>query len=140
MNTGKSILRMTGSLAIAVLILSCVLNQEVVKDKNIRCYNNIENAPPIDKYRFEVALQVQKNWEFPNNSQCAEDLRTSIILTILPDGGIKEIFVHKKSICKDLDDSAYAAIERAAPFKPFPKELKAKDVVLGLRFFSGGIW
>ena len=140
MKTAKTIFGMTGSLAIAMLILSCASNQEAVKDKNIRCYNNIDNAPPIDEYRFEVALQVQKNWEFPNNSQCAEDLKTSIILTILPDGEIKEIFVHKKSNCKDLDDSAYAAIERAAPFKPFPKEFKAKDVVLGLRFYSGGIW
>jgi hypothetical protein len=134
----KMILAIIALMMLSALVLNCVSDQSGKKSKKI-CYHNIEDAPPIDKYRIEAAYQVNKNWKYPKNSQCIGNIQTSIVFSILPNGEIKEIFFHKKSNCKDLDDSAYSAIKRAAPFKLFPKDLNAEIVELGLRFCPNGV-
>jgi hypothetical protein len=123
---------------LSALVLGCASNQSGKKSKK-NCYHKLEDAPPIEKYQIEAVYQVNKNWEYPKNSQCIGNIQTSIVLSILPNGEIKDIFFSKKSNCKDLDDSAYSAIKRAAPFKPFPKDLDAEIVELGIRFCPNGV-
>ncbi len=130
----KQILAIFALMMLSALVLNCALDQS---KKN--CYHNLEDAQPIDKYRIEAAYQVNKSWEYPMNSQCIGNIQTSIVFSILPNGEVKDIFFHKKSNCKDLDDSAYSAIKRTAPFKPFPKDLDVETVELGLRFCPDGV-
>jgi outer membrane biosynthesis protein TonB len=134
----KLIFPITALMMLSALVLGCAPNQFGKKSKK-NCYHKLEDASPIEKYQMEAAYQVNKNWEYPKNSQCIGNIQTSIVLSILPNGEIKDMFFHKKSNCKDLDDSAYSAIKRAAPFKPFPKDLDAEIVELGLRFCPNGV-
>jgi outer membrane biosynthesis protein TonB len=123
---------------LSALVFGCATDQSEKKSKNSIC-QNMEDTSPIDKYRIEVAYQVNQNWEYPNDSKCIRNIQTSIVNSIFPNGEIEDIFFHKKSDCKDLDDSAYSAIESAAPFKPFPKDLDAEIVELGLMFSPDGV-
>ena len=130
MKAGKCVQIIVFLLLLPVLVPSCAADQSTVKTHK----KKLDSAKPVDKYRIETARQVQKNWRFPDYSACSKDSETSIVLSILPNGEIREIFFHKKSNCKDLDDSAYSAVKRSAPFKPFPKELNSDIVKVGLLF------
>ena len=126
------------SMVLSIFILSCASNQSDHND-NQQDHFSIENAPPKDKYMIEVAYKVDKTWIFPKNSLCNQNMQTSILLSILPNGEIKKVSFYEKSKCKDLDDSALSAIKRAAPFKPFPENLKVEVVDMGLRFSPKGL-
>ncbi len=80
-----------------------------------------------DTYRLEVAYRVQEKWHPPNDSKCEDDAITSIVFTVISDGTIKNVFFTEESNCNGLDNSALSAINRAAPFKPFPKDLITED-------------
>ena len=136
MTLKRSILANITLLILSAVFFNCASDQSANKSQKIIDFSKV---PPIDKYRVEVAYQVNKNWKFPKNSECYGDIQTGLVFSILPNGEIREIFFHKKSNCKDLDDSAYSAIIRAAPFKPFSNELDAAIAELGLWFSPEGV-
>lgn len=126
-------------LFLSILICSCAGNTEVQQTAKRVKYYTKDNAPQIDLYRLEAVYQVNKKWIMPKKSKCADSKPTYIVFTILPNGEIKKITYTERSECKELDDSAYSAIVRAVPFKPFPNNLNAEEVNLGLRFSLDGV-
>ena len=94
----------------------------------------------IDLYRTEIAYAVNKNWAFANQLGSAEHLIVAIAFKVLPDGSIKDIFYTDRSGNPYLDDSAYKAIVKTSPVKPFPPGLGGRTYVeMGLRFGPEGI-
>ena len=126
------------SLIVTIPNFNCAGNNKVQKATKVKFYTK-DNAPPIDLYRIGAAYQVNKNWFMPKNSNCADTKVTSIAFTILPNGEIKDIVYLERSKCNELDDSAYSAIMRAAPFKPFPNSLNVKEIKVALRFKKNGV-
>ena len=119
-------------LIISILICSCAVNHPEQKQNKIRCY--LDNATPIEKYRLEVAYQVNKNWEFVSDKNSESSQITSIVFKIMPNGEIKDINFVKRSGNEVLDQSAFNAIVKTNPTKPFPPNIKKPFVEMGLRF------
>jgi colicin import membrane protein len=94
----------------------------------------------IDLYRTEIAYAINKNWAFANQLGSGEHLIVAIAFKVLPDGSIKDIFYTDRSGNPYLDDSAYKAIVKTSPVKPFPPGLGGRGFVeMGLRFGPEGI-
>jgi colicin import membrane protein len=57
----------------------------------------------------------------------------------MPDGKIVDIFFTDHSGNAYLDDSAYKAIVKTSPVKPFPAALSRAYIEMGLRFTPEGV-
>lgn len=97
------------------------------------------HAEEIDKYRLEVVYAILKNWKFENSTGLDQNLVTTIVIKVMPNGEIKDIFYVKRSGNKLLDDSAYEAIERTNPTIPFSKSVVSPYIQIGLRFGPEGV-
>lgn len=93
-----------------------------------------KNGSEENKYTLEVAYQINQNWEFIGAGAVSPDLQTSIIFKVLPDGEITDIIYFEKSGNEKLDRSAYHAITRSSPVKPFPDTISRKYIQMGLNF------
>jgi colicin import membrane protein len=93
----------------------------------------------MDIYRIEVAYAISKNWKIEDVSGLDKTLVTALAIKVMPNGEIKDIIYIKKSGNKLLDDSAYQAIEKTNPTKPFPESIIAPYIELGLRFGPKGV-
>jgi protein TonB len=52
------------------------------------------------------------------------------MVSITPDGGLKEVRILDSSGFKVLDDAAIRIVRQAAPFAPFPEEMRQSTDVL----------
>jgi TonB family protein len=87
------------------------------------------------KYRFDVASTIEKNWNaLKLDFETSKRLITSIIITVLPNGDLKNIYLYKLSGNDFWDNSVIEAVKEAKPFKPFPKGISAKELKIGINF------
>jgi colicin import membrane protein len=94
----------------------------------------------IDLYRLEIAYAVQKNWAFADQlAGGGNQMVASIVFKVMPDGKIADIFFTDHSGNAYLDDSAYKAIVKTSPVKPFPNGLNRAYIEMGLRFTPEGV-
>jgi colicin import membrane protein len=94
----------------------------------------------IDLYRLEIAYAVQKNWAFAEQlGGGGKQLVASIVFKVLPDGKLTDIFFTDHSGNAYLDDSAYKAIVKTSPVKPYPEGLRRDYIEMGLRFTPEGV-
>jgi len=94
----------------------------------------------IDLYRLEIAYAVQKNWAFAEQlASGGKQLMASIVFKVMPDGKIADIFFTDHSGNSYLDDSAYKAIVKTSPVKPYPEGLNRSYIEMGLRFTPEGV-
>ena len=94
----------------------------------------------IDLYRLEIAYAVQKNWAFADQlAGGGNQMVASIVFKVMPDGKIVDIFFTDHSGNAYLDDSAYKAIVKTSPVKPFPNGLNRAYIEMGLRFTPEGV-
>jgi colicin import membrane protein len=94
----------------------------------------------IDLYRLEIAYAVQKNWAYAEQlSGGGTQMVASIVFKVMPDGKIVDIFFTDHSGNAYLDDSAYKAIVKTSPVKPFPAGLNRAYIEMGLRFTPEGV-
>jgi colicin import membrane protein len=100
---------------------------------------NQKEIEQIDLYQLEVAYAVQKNWAFADQLAGEKQLMTSIAFKIMPDGRIADIIIMERSGNSYLDDSAYKAILKTSPVKPFPVGLNQPFIQMGLNFTPEGI-
>ena len=101
---------------------------------------NQKEIEQIDLYRLEIAYAVQKNWAFAEQlAGSGKQLVASIVFKVMPDGKIDDIFFTDRSGNPYLDDSAYKAIVKSSPVKPFPEGLNRPYIEMGLRFTPEGV-
>jgi colicin import membrane protein len=93
----------------------------------------------IDLYRLEIAYAVQKNWAFAEQLGGGKQMVASIVFKVMPDGKLTDIFFTDHSGNAYLDDSAYKAIVKTSPVKPFPAGLNRAYIEMGLRFTPEGV-
>lgn len=98
------------------------------------------NILPIDVYRVEVALMIQQNWAYADQiGGRNKNQETFLVFKVLPNGEIKDVFFTDRSGNTYLDESAYRAIVKSNPVKPFPPGVNEPYVEIGLRFTPEGI-
>lgn len=109
------------------------LQQTLAKEPRIRRHTSVSSKASVDAaYLHKWATKVERigNEQFP-----AEALRKGIIgnlrmsVILKPDGSIDDIEILQSSGHNVLDNAAIQIIEFAAPFAPFPAEIR-KDVDL----------
>ena len=94
----------------------------------------------IDMYRLEIAYAIQKNWAYSEQlAGNSGDLVASIVMKVMPDGQIEDIFFTDRSGNPYLDESAYKAIVKTSPVKPHPDTLNRPYIEMGLRFTPKGV-
>jgi TonB family protein len=62
-----------------------------------------------------------------------------VVIKIMPDGKITDIFFTQRSGNAYLDDTAYKTIMKSNPTKPFPEGLRFPYIEMGLRFTPEGL-
>jgi len=94
----------------------------------------------IDIYRTEISYHIEKNWAF--NEQLADgrtDLVAVLVIKIMPDGEIRDVWFEKKSGNNYFDDSAERAVKKSNPLPQLPKGYLRPFYNLGLIFTPSGL-
>ncbi len=97
-----------------------------------------ENYTRIQVYRAEVSHQLRKNWAFSEAlAGNTRGLESRIVMRILPDGEIRDIWFDKRSGNAYLDESAYRTVMKSNPLPPLPAGMSQYNLVVG--FTPGGL-
>ena len=94
----------------------------------------------LDLYLVRIRVRIQNNWAF--SEQLAgrhEKLESSLIITIMANGKIKDVYFEKKSGNSHLDESARKAILKSDPLPPLPPEIGRPSLTVGMNFTPSGI-
>jgi len=86
-------------------------------------------------YNAEIWHQIQKNWAFSEQmAQTQEGLESVIIMKIMRDGEIRDIWFEKRSGNAYFDDSVLKAIKKSNPLPPLPDGFLGPYYDVGVRF------
>ncbi|MCF8069965.1 MAG: TonB C-terminal domain-containing protein [Desulfobacterales bacterium] len=94
----------------------------------------------MDIYKNEILFHIQKNWAF--SAQLAgsgEDIEAVLVIRILRDGEIRDVWFEKWSGNNYLDESAKKAVTKSNPLPPLPKSYTGREYTIGLIFGPEGI-
>ena len=95
---------------------------------------------PIDFYRSLVPNHIENNWVF--NEQLVggrTDLVSVVVIKIMHNGEISDIWFEKKSGNAHFDDSAFRAVKKSNPLPQLPKGYLRPFYNLGLIFTPSGL-
>jgi len=86
--------------------------------------------PDLAPYLAYIKERILQFWRYPEEAQPALKGQIDLAFTVERDGNVSEIKLVTSSQYKVLDKGVLSAIERAAPFKPIPLEIKEKRLPL----------
>ncbi|MCF8025541.1 MAG: TonB family protein [Desulfobacteraceae bacterium] len=92
-----------------------------------------DDISPIEIYQAEVAVLMKQNWAFSRQMAGGDTggLETRIVIKIMPDGEISDVWFEKRSGNEYLDESAYRTVMKAGPLPPLPEGFPRYHLVLG---------
>jgi len=94
----------------------------------------------MDIYRAQISYYIEKNWAFPKQLAGGRiDLAAVVIIRIMRNGEIKDVWFEKKSGNIYLDESAYKAVMKSDPLPMLPKGYSRPYYNLGLIFTPSGL-
>lgn len=94
----------------------------------------------IDLYKLEVKYRIQKNWAYSEQLAGRQsNLESLLVIRVMPDGEIKDVWFEKKSGNTHLDDSAYKAILKSNPLPPLPPGFNRPFFTVGMIFTPSGL-
>ncbi|MDO9566412.1 MAG: cell envelope integrity protein TolA [Candidatus Desulfaltia sp.] len=94
----------------------------------------------MDIYRAQISYYIEKNWAF--SKQLAgqhTDLAVVVVIRIMGNGEIKDVWFEKKSGNTYFDESAYKAVMKSNPLPMLPKAYLHPHYNLGLVFTPSGL-
>jgi len=96
------------------------------------------NVKAIDLYNMELMYRIQQNWAF-NDILAGNDkhLEVRVIVKILKDGRVRDIWFETRSGNRYLDESALRAIKKSIPLPKLPRGYSSYDI--GLIFTPAGL-
>ena len=95
---------------------------------------------PIDIYKAEIPYHIEKNWAFSEQLSGGDtDLVAVVIIKIMQNGEIKDIWFEKKSGNSYFDESAFKAVKKSDPLPKLPKEYLKSYYNVGLIFTPSGL-
>ncbi len=96
---------------------------------------DIKKLELLDIYHAEIWHQIQKNWAFSEEmAQGRPDLEAVIILKVMRDGKMQDIWFEKRSGNNYFDDSALRAVKKSDPLPPLPDGFLGPYHEVGIRF------
>jgi len=95
---------------------------------------------PIDIYKAEIPYHIEKNWAFSEQLTGGDtNLIAVVVIKIMQNGEIKNIWFEKKSGNSYFDESAFKAVKKSDPLPKLPKEYLKPYYNLGLIFTPSGL-
>lgn len=89
----------------------------------------------MDIYNVEIWRHIQKQWAFSGKlAHDWTDLEAIVIVKIMPDGNIRDIWFEERSGNTYFDDSVLRAVKKASPLPPLPNAYIRPYYEVGLRF------
>ena len=89
----------------------------------------------ITIYQAEIPFHIRRHWAYSEQMAGGQkDLAAWIIIKIMPNGEIADIWFEKKSGNTYFDESAFNAVKKSSPLPPLPKGYNKPFMDLGLRF------
>ncbi len=104
------------------------------KSPRVRRLTSVSARQAVDAYYLQSwrrKVETVGNLNYPEEArrdQLYGSLR--LMVSITPDGGLKEVRILDSSGFKVLDDAAIRIVRQAAPFAPFPEEMRQSTDVL----------
>lgn len=97
-----------------------------------------EQYTRIQIYQAEVRQQLTKNWAFSEAlAGNTRGLESRVVITIMPDGEIRDVWFEKRSGNAYLDESAYKTVMKSNPLPPLPDGMPQYNLMVG--FTPGGL-
>lgn len=94
----------------------------------------------IDIYRAQISYYIEKNWAFSKQlARGRTDLAAVVVIRIMRNGEIKDVWFEKKSGNTYFDESAYKAVMKSNPLPMLPKGYLRPYYNLGLIFTPSGL-
>ena len=94
----------------------------------------------IDIYRAQISYYIEKNWAFSKQLAGGRiDLAAVVVIRIMRNGEIKDVWFEKKSGNTYFDESAYKAVMKSNPLPMLPKGYLRPYYNLGLIFTPSGL-
>lgn len=95
---------------------------------------------PIDIYKAEIPYHIEKNWAFSEQLAGGDtDLIAIVVIKVMQNGEIKDIWFEKKSGNGYFDESAFKAVKKSDPLPKLPKEYLKSYYNVGLIFTPSGL-
>jgi len=89
----------------------------------------------LDIYNAEIWHRIQKNWAFSEEMvRGRTDLEATIIVKIMKEGEIRDIWFEKRSGNSYFDDSVLKAVKKSDPLPPLPEGYIGPFYDVGFRF------
>ncbi len=97
-----------------------------------------EQYTRIQIYQAEVRQRLTKNWAFSEAlAGNTRGLESRVVITIMPDGEIRDVWFEKRSGNAYLDESAYKTVMKSNPLPPLPDGMPQYNLMVG--FTPGGL-
>ncbi len=94
----------------------------------------------IDIYKIEIASLIQKNWAYSEQLAGGRtNLEAWLVIKIMKNGQIKDIFFETKSGNSYFDESAYKAVQKSNPLPSLPRGYSRYFYSVGLHFTPSGL-
>ncbi|MBC2713902.1 MAG: hypothetical protein HF978_01175 [Desulfobacteraceae bacterium] len=86
----------------------------------------------IEIFQAEVSVRLKNNWVFSEKlAGETKGLESRLVIKILPDGTITDVWFEKRSGNEYLDNSAYKTVMKSNPLPPLPAGFSYYHLVLG---------
>ncbi len=87
----------------------------------------------MEVYQAEVAVEMKNNWVFSESlaGGDARGLESRLVIKIMPDGSITDVWYAKRSGNTYLDQSAYRTVKKSDPLPPLPEGYPYYHLMLG---------
>ena len=86
----------------------------------------------IEVYQAEVAVRLKNNWVFSDKlAGQTQGLESRLVIKILPDGSITDVWYEKRSGNSYLDQSAYKTVMKSDPLPPLPQGYPYYHLMVG---------
>jgi colicin import membrane protein len=89
----------------------------------------------LDIYNAEIWHQIQRNWAFSEEMvRGRTDLEATIIVKIMKQGEIRDLWFESRSGNAYFDDTVFKAVKKSDPLPPLPQSYRGPFYEVGFRF------
>lgn len=117
--------------------------ETVREDQNTTERSRARNKQALDLmdiYKAEIPYRIQKNWVFSEQLAGGRtDLVAWLVIEIMPEGQVRNIWFEKRSGNRYFDAQAHKAVKKSNPLPPLPEGYKRPFFNVGLRFTPSGL-
>ena len=90
------------------------------------------NFTQLEAFQAEVSVRMKNNWIFSEKlAGETKGLESRLVIKIMPDGTITDVWFEKRSGNAYLDNSAYKTVMKSNPLPPLPEGMPYYHLVLG---------